>query len=75
MVEDGELDQGWMNGLPDRPSDGDFHGVKDYLYYDFDALHLYGVGADGVEDPGSAVFQAEGFVNLQPRDWFEPFVK
>jgi hypothetical protein len=75
MVEDGELDQDWMVDLPGRPRDGDFHGVKDYLFYDFDILHLYDAGADGVEDPSSAVFQAEGFVNLHPRDWFKTFVK
>lgn len=75
MVEDGELDQDWMAGLPNHPSDGDFHGVKDYLFYDFDVLHLYDAGADGVEDPTSSVFQAEGFVNLHPREWFKTFVK
>jgi len=75
MVEDGELDQDWMAALPSRPSDGDFHGVKDYLFYDFDVLHLYDAGADGVEDPTSSIFRAEGFVNLHPRDWFKTFVK
>lgn len=75
MVEDGELDQDWIAELPSRPNDGDFHGVKDYLFYDFDVLHLYDAGADGVEDPTSSIFRAEGFVNLHPRDWFKTFVK
>ena len=46
MFEEGELDQDWMTGLPSRPDDGDFHGVKDYLFYDLDVLHLYDAGAD-----------------------------
>lgn len=75
MVDDGELDQDWMGPLPNRPNDGNFHGVKDYLFYDFDVLHLYEASADGAEDPTSAVFQAEGFVNLHPSDWFKTFVK
>ncbi len=75
MVEDGELDQDWIAELPSRPNDCDFHGVKDYLLYDFDVLHLYDAGADGVEDPTSSIFHAEGFVNLHPSEWFKAFVK
>jgi len=44
-------------------------------YYDLDVLHLYDARADGVEDPTSAAFQAEGFVNFHPSNWFEAFVK
>jgi hypothetical protein len=75
MLEEGGLDWDWMEDLPHRPGDDNFRCVKDYLFYDFDVLHLYDAGADGVEDPGSAVFQAEGFVNLHPRDWFKTVVK
>ena len=75
MVDDGELDQDWIDSLPNRPNDSNFQCVNDYLFYDFDVLHLYEPSADGAEDPTSAVFQAEGFVNLHPRDWFKTFVK
>ncbi len=75
MADGSELDQDWTHTLPDRPNDGNFHGVKDYLFYSFDVLHLYDASANGAEDLTLAVFQAEGFVNLHPLDWFKTFVK
>lgn len=59
----------------DRPADDDFQGVRDYLFYDLDVLHLYDPAADGVEDPESDVAQAERFANLHPRHCFKLFLK
>lgn len=75
LLQEGGLDWDWMDPLPRRPADDNFYGVQDYLFYDLDVLHLYDPAADGVEDAGSEVYEAEGFVNLHPRDWFETSVK
>lgn len=64
-----------MAPLPHRPADDNFCGVKDYLFYDLDVLHLYDAAADGAEDSESDISQVGGFVNLHPLDWFKTSVK
>lgn len=73
LLQEGGLDIGWIDALPHRADDDDLDGAREYLFYDLDVLHLYDPAADGLEDPGSAVYQVERFVNLHPRDWFKPF--
>src|SRR5680860_1092607 len=49
-----------------RPADDNLYGVKDYLFYDLDVLHLYDPAADGVEHAGSEVYEAEGLREPPP---------
>jgi len=72
LEDEGLFCGGWIDAL-EQQADDDFLGAEDMLFRDFDVLLLFDPSLDGVEDPDSEAYQAEGFENLHPRDWFKTF--
>jgi len=72
LEAEGFFHGGWIDALEQQDED-DFLDAKDMLFRDFDVLLLFEPSLDGVEDPDSEAYQAEGFENLHPRDWFKTF--
>ena len=63
-----------MARLPDHGGDdADSERMREVLFADHDVLLLFEPSLDGVEDPDSEAARFERFVNLHPKDWFEPF--
>lgn len=73
LHQDDALGAEWIGGLPRRPGDDDFFGVKDVLFQDLDIDVLFNPAMDRAEDPESDIYLTEGYANFHQRDWFKPF--